>query len=398
MKRSLFGYGTTTKPLAKEGGWDIYDDKFTQISQDEFGNNLLPCEKFDAQKSELEIPSPGFLPTHKLIQKSQNLISEYDYFFDNFPPSVWISGTNGKTTTTQMLQYLLANRGSCEGGNIGTPLALLDKNAPLWILETSSFTMYYTKKAYPNVYLLLPITQDHLDWHKDFKEYEDAKLSPLKRMEKGSLAILPKKYKHIKTNAHCIFYENEEDLAYEFGINLHDIHIKEPFLFDALLALACEYVLYQSISIDKINSFKIDHHKMEEFKDKKGRLWVNDTKGTNDDATIAALKRYKNRKIHLILGGVDKGLDMDELLKYLKTLHVTIYAIGDTTEKITNLAKNLNLHVTPSKDIKTAVETINKSLKIGEVALLSPATSSFDQFTSYKHRGEFFVKCVDKIS
>lgn len=398
MRRSLFGYGTTTKPLAKSGNWDIYDDKFDKQSKDEYKNNLLPSCLFDPNKSKLEFISPGFLPTHELIKKAKNPISEYDYFFNDMPISVWISGTNGKTTTTQMLQHLLSSKGSCEGGNIGRPLALLDKKAPLWILETSSFTLYYTKKAYPNIYILLPITQDHLDWHKNFKEYEDTKLTPLSRMQKGSLAILPKKYEGIKTLAYTIFYNDEEDLALQFGIGLDKIKVKEPFLIDGLLALSCEKILYQTLSIDKINNFKIDKHKMEEFKDKRGRLWVNDTKGTNDDATIAALKRYKDRKIHLILGGVDKGLVMHELFKYIKLLHVSIYAIGDTTDKITNLANSLDINVISCKDIKTAVENIDKSLKIDEVAILSPATSSFDQFNSYKHRGEFFIDCVAKIS
>ncbi len=398
MKKSLFGYGNTTKALAKSGGWDIFDDKFTCKTEDEFRNTLLPTNEFDPEKSSLEIPSPGFNPKHPLIKSAKNLISEYDYLFDDMPVSVWISGTNGKTTTTQMLQHLLCVRGSLEGGNIGTPLASLDKTAPIWILETSSFTMHYTKKAYPNIYLLLPITQDHLDWHKDFKEYEDAKLSPLKRMEKGSVTVLPKKYEGIKTNAYCIFYEDEKSLAKEFDIDLEKLHVKEPFLLDALLALACEEVLYQTKSINKLNNFKIDHHKMEELNDKKGRLWVNDTKGTNDDATKAALKRYKDKKIHLILGGVDKGLDMSELFTYMQNLNISIYAIGDTCEKIATYAQKFNIKVFTCKNIKTAVQTIDQSLKIGEVALLSPATSSFDQFSSYKHRGEFFMECVEKIS
>lgn len=397
MKRSLFGYGTTTKPLAKSGGWDIYDDNFATKSVDEYGNNLLPNSFFDAEKSTLEIPSPGFLPTHELIQKAKHLTSEYDYFFESFPKSIWISGTNGKTTTTQMLQHLLKERGSQAGGNIGTPLASLDKNAKLWILETSSFTFYYTKKAYPDVYLLLPVTPDHLNWHKDFAEYEECKLSPLKRMKKGSHAVLPKKYKGISSDATLHFYASEEDLAKQFGIDIKSVHIKEPFLFDALLALAGEKILHHEVSVDKINTFKIDHHKMEEFHDTKGRLWVNDTKGTNDDATIAALKRYKNKKIHLILGGVNKGLDMKEIFEFFESLEITIYAIGDTTEKIIQKAKKHNLSVVISHDIQTAVSQIDKVLHEDEVALLSPATSSFDQFDSYKDRGEFFVKCVNEL-
>ncbi len=399
MKKSLFGYGTTTKAIAASGGWDIYDDKFTNTSTDEFGNHLHPSELFNPDKSELEVTSPGIKPTNELIKKAKNLVSEYDYFFSSFPTSVWISGTNGKTTTTQMCEFLLSSRGAISGGNIGTPLANLDKNKPIWLLETSSFTLHYTKKAYPNIYILLPIAQDHLDWHKDFSEYENDKLSVLARMPKGSVAILPKKYEDkIQSHAHCIFYKNAQDLCDEFDLNLDEIKIKEPFLLDALLALSCQKILYNCADIEKLNSFKIDHHKIEEFNDAKQRLWVNDTKGTNLDATIAALKRYKDKKIYLILGGVDKGLCMDELFIFMQKLNICIYAIGETTEKISDLSKKFNINVKPCGDIKTAVEQISEELKKDEVALLSPATSSFDQFKSYLQRGEFFTNCVKNLT
>ncbi len=398
MKKSLFGYGTTTKPIAKSGGWNIYDDKFKTKSIDEFENNLLPTHEFEPEKSSLEITSPGLKPSHELIKKAKNLMSEYDYFFDKFSTSIWISGTNGKTTTTQMCEFLLQTNGAVAGGNIGTPLANLDEKANIWILETSSFTLHYTKKAYPNIYILLPITQDHLDWHKDFNEYEQDKLSVLKRMQKGSVAILPKKYEgKIKTLAYCIFYENEQDLCHEFSFDIKSINVKEPFLIDAILALSCQKILFNTADIDKINSFKIDHHKIEEFFDRQNRLWVNDTKGTNIDATIAALKRYKDKKIHLILGGVDKGLCMNELFLFMQNLNICVYAIGQTTDIICDLGKNFGVNTLSCKEIKTAVKNINKELKKDEVALLSPATSSFDQFSSYLHRGEYFVQCVKEL-
>ena len=115
MKKSLFGYGLTTRAIAehcqKDGCWEIYDDKF-EISSgapklDEFGNALLNPSEFDPAASELEIPSPGFPPHHELVRKARNLISEYDYFDDYEGLKIWISGTNGKTTTTKMMQYLL---------------------------------------------------------------------------------------------------------------------------------------------------------------------------------------------------------------------------------------------------------------------------------------------------
>ena len=87
---------------------------------------------------------------------------------------IGITGTNGKTTTTQMCQYLLEKFDSCYGGNIGVPLSGLNKDKKIWILETSSFTLHYTKKAKPNIYILLPITEDHITWHGNFDEYKKA--------------------------------------------------------------------------------------------------------------------------------------------------------------------------------------------------------------------------------
>lgn len=398
MRRSLFGYGTTTKPLAKQGKWDIYDDSFTYKKMDEFGNTLFPSSLFDPNKSSLEFISPGFPPTHPLIQKAKHPISEYDYFLNDAPPSIWISGTNGKTTTTGMLEHLLKINNAQAGGNYGTPLAALNTNASLWILETSSFTMFYTKKATPFLYALLPITPDHLNWHKDYKEYENSKLNVLRRMRKDAVALIPKKYATYPTNAFLVPYENEHDLAKYFNLDIEAIHFKEPFLLDALLALACQKIIYGDADINQLNTFKIDRHKMEEFQDAKQRIWVNDTKGTNDDATIAALKRYHDKHIHLILGGVDKKIDNTKLFNFFETLpKLSIYAIGETALQIEQEAKKRGLHAILSHNINDAVQSIDKVLDANSIALLSPATSSFDQFNSYKHRGDFFIECVKKL-
>jgi UDP-N-acetylmuramoylalanine--D-glutamate ligase len=118
--------------------------------------------EFDINSDELTVVSPGIPPSNYLVQNTKNLISEYDLFLTSFCPlrsvspfSIWISGTNGKTTTTAMMQHLLEEKGSVCGGNIGTPLASLNQKANIWILETSSFTLHYTKRAKPNIYILL---------------------------------------------------------------------------------------------------------------------------------------------------------------------------------------------------------------------------------------------------
>lgn len=401
MVRSLFGYGKTTKALASSAKfgeiWDIYDDKFSKISKDEFGNLLLPVSKFDASKSELEIPSPGFPREHSLIKSAKNLISEYDYFNDTTPTKIWISGTNGKTTTTGMCEFLLRKFGGVMGANVGTPLANMDKNAKFWILETSSFTLYYTKFATPKIYALLPITPDHLSWHGSMDEYEKAKLKPLPMMSESSIAIIPAKFRGVKSKAKIYFYENESDLARICGVNLSDVKFRVPFLEDALMALSVAKFSVGICDTKLLNEFRLDKNRVEEFNDKFDRLWVNDTKATNIDACLKALDRYQDKKIHLILGGDDKGVDLSPLFEKFKGLNIEIYAIGSNTEKIMNLATKFGIKAFKCEFLENAVSEISKSLKVGEVGLLSPACASLDQFSSYEERGAKFKEFILKL-
>ena len=445
MRGSLFGYGKTTQAIArvlgaKFGGFDIYDDSFMQRKSDEFGNTLLnPCE-FKAEESAFEIPSPSFPREHKLIKAAKNLISEYDFFYDAMPKSVWISGTNGKTTTTQMTQHLLKEHGSQMGANVGVPLAELDANARIWVLETSSFTLHYTRSAKPEIYALLPITADHISWHGSFENYERDKLSVLERLKEGDIAILPKIQAQHKLAKGCkgqiIAYEDEFDLADKMGINIDKISFQTPFLMDAVLALSIEKILLDKTSYDKLNAFIIEPNKLEELLDARGRLWVNDTKATNIDAALAALKRYQNKKIHLIIGGDDKGVSLRPLFETMKALKIELYTIGTSAEKIlaladefgikahkcellqnavalidknfstpnlsehssVNLSKNSKKNSVNSNHAKTNSALNSTNLNHNEVALLSPACASLDQFSSYAKRGEVFKKCVFQLT
>jgi UDP-N-acetylmuramoylalanine--D-glutamate ligase len=395
---SLFGYGKTTKALAKLCKDAVfYDDKCLKPFVDEKGFKVKPSADFDPRYSDLEFVSPGIAPSNELVKKAKNLQSEYDYFVDTTPLKIWISGTNGKTTTTQMMQHLLQDKKSEAGGNIGTPLAELDKNSSIWILETSSFTIHYTKKALPNIYVLLPINPDHLSWHGSMDEYVKAKLKPLENMQEGEVAIIPHKYKDIKTNAFVIPYKDEDDLANYFEIDKNKVNFSGAFLADALLAMAVDKILFDRVDYNKINSFKLDPHRQEELYDSKGRLWVNDTKATNIDASIAALKRYEALHVELILGGDDKGVDLSELFEYIKAKDIHIYSIGSNKEKIQKLSERYNIQCSTCRDLLDAIEKIDKNLKKDEVALLSPAASSLDEFTSYAQRGDIFKKRVSQI-
>ena len=435
---SLFGYGLTTKAIARKlgGGCTFFDDNCKTPYTDEMDNRIFPSEMFDPDKSSLEITTPSLPPKHPLIQQAKNLMSEYDYFLGSreqsignkeqgagsnktkalqsdayqnsylLPPTsylskpftIWISGTNGKTTTTQMLTHLLKDRGAVSGGNIGTPLAELDPKAPIWVLETSSFTLHHTHTASPDIYLLLPITPDHLDWHGTPEAYAADKLRPLLTMREGELALVPKGLDLPKTDAYVVEYDSNAFLCDYFGLDQTKLDYKGAFLQDALLALAVTKVLFDTTDYNLLNRFERDAHRQEELTDAKGRLWVNDSKATNLDAAIQAVKTYAHTPIHLILGGDDKGVDLTLLFKTIAPMDITIYSIGANSEKVKALSERFGIALKEAETLDRAVAMIDKVHTDNSTALLSPAAASFDQFNSYKHRGETFVSFIKALS
>jgi len=388
---NLFGYGLTTKAIATRfGPATFYDDNVTQPFIDDAGNRVKPVSEFQAKYSSLEVISPSIPPYHPLVQQAQHLLCEYDFFADDMPFSIWISGTNGKTTTTRMIQTLLEDKGSECGGNIGTPLAALSPDAPLWILETSSYMLHYVKEAKPDIYVLLPIAPDHLKWHGDFEAYEQAKLAPLAFMKDGEAVILPRKYADVPTKGFKILYDGADDLAEYFGIDIAKIDFKGGFLLDAVLAMGVDKILYDRLDYDKINNFTLDKHRQEKVYDSQGRLWVNDSKATNIDATIAALDAFSDKTIHIILGGDDKGVDLQPLFEALKPLDITIYAIGANESRLMKMATHNHVKGVACQTMQKAQEAIDKVLIKESIALLSPAAASFDQFKAYTVRGQEF--------
>ncbi len=373
-----------------------------QAIKEKFPQSILYDESdfslYDKTSNDITIVSPGIPPSNFMVKNSSNIMSDYDLMEEKMPFCIWISGTNGKTTTTQMIQHLLKDKGSLYGGNIGTPLFALDTKASIWILETSSFTLHYTNKARPNLYILLPISQDHISWHGSYKEYQKAKLKPLDRMKEGEIAIIPKEFENYPTKALKIVYNSSYDLCNEFNIKQEDIKFKEPFLLDSLLALACQKILFDEISYEKINSFVIDEHKVEEFRDKRDRLWVDDSKATNTDASINALIPYKDKRILLILGGVDKKVDLISLFEYMKNLDIEIYLIGLDYVRFEKLCKKYEIAYIICKTLENAVSKMSEKHDQNSLAILSPSTSSYDQFDSYIHRGKEFKKLVNNLS
>jgi UDP-N-acetylmuramoylalanine--D-glutamate ligase len=415
MQISFFGYGLTTRAIAKKlgGGCSFYDDNCTESYTDAEGNHIHPSAQFDPDKSQIEILTPSIPPQHPLLQKAKNPVSEYDYFLHNVgrgvlsptmdtnthtkPFTIWISGTNGKTTTTQMLTHILEKRGAVYGGNIGVPLAELDPAAAIWVLESSSYTLHHTRHASPDIYLLLPITPDHLDWHGTAEQYEADKLRPLLTMREGELALVPKGLTLPQTDAWVVEYDSNAFVENFFSLDGTKLRYKAAFLQDALLSLAVTRTLFDEADYDLLNAFQLDHHRQEELTDSQGRLWVNDSKATNVDATVQAIHTYSDRKIHLILGGDDKGVDMTPLMDLIATEAITLYTVGSNSDMLISMAATRSIPAHSCHTLIEAVKAIDTHLQADEVALLSPAASSLDQFPSYARRGELFMETVQNL-
>ncbi|MDU7693167.1 MAG: UDP-N-acetylmuramoyl-L-alanine--D-glutamate ligase [Helicobacter sp.] len=457
MKIALLGNGKSTKAIIKRlknTQFRIFDDAIKEPfcaessdaeSSDEGGKNAyFPSSFFDANNFDLQIISPGIPQHHFLAQKAINKISEYDFFYDELKShfNIWISGTNGKTTTTRMLEFLLNlcavkypkfspflilpnDTLARTGGNIGYPIAQIlsesenkGENKGILILETSSFMLHYTKRAFPQIYALLNVAQDHIDWHQNFENYLHAKLEILKRMPKDTLAILPKSLNVPKTEAKLVFFDDHLDLAKLCGLTIADltqsssarssnpaqsnssVHLgsqifKEPFLQDALVALFITKHIFKDIDLKEILEdfahFKIDSNRLEEFVIN-GVLYVNDSKATNVSAALVALERYKNKDLYVILGGEDKGADLDELIRKLEQIRPKIFLIGKNAQRLAILCQNLDFILCKTLDL--AMHEIRSAVAQSKNAcvLLSPAAASTDQFSSYAARGDRFIE------
>jgi UDP-N-acetylmuramoylalanine--D-glutamate ligase len=209
-------------------------------------------------------------------------------------------------------------------------------------------------------------------------------------MREGEAIILPKMFADIPTKGFKILYETEHDLAQYFGFDTTKIKFKGAFLMDALIAMGIDKILYDRCDYDRINAFILDPHRQEELRDSQGRLWINDSKATNIDATLAALRTYKDEKIHLILGGDDKGVELEELFTPLKNYDVIVYAIGSNAERLQTLCEQYIIPCTLCHTLDVAVSKIDKKHTRHTIAMLSPAAASLDQFSSYAERGNLF--------
>jgi len=378
---------------------------------------------------ELIIPSPGVPADAPLLQSARakgiTIWSEIELAYRFLKGRlIGITGSNGKTTTTSLVDHILKDAGysTILAGNIGTPLiGLVDasRDDTITLLELSSFQLELIETFRPNIGVFLNLTSDHLDRHHTMRAYGAAKARLFENQTEEDSAVLnaddsattpyapsrPQVYwfsrkQRVAQGAYLrggeiIFRRDgkEEAVLKRDAIALPGAHNLENVL---AAVVAASIVGAEAGAIAKgVRSFAGVEHRLEFVAEIGGVRYYNDSKATNVDATLKALDAFSGR-ILVILGGKDKGSDYTELQKPLREKAILALLVGAAAEKIEKQIAG-NVAVEHAGTIERAVEIASHAAQPGDIVLLAPACASFDQFQNFEHRGRVFKELVRQL-
>jgi len=379
---------------------------------------------------DLIVVSPGVPvdapPLKQARSLGESVIGEIELAAQFLPgPVVAITGSNGKTTTTTLAAEIMTASGfpTLVGGNIGTPaISLAERATPetVIVLEVSSFQLETIQTFRPKVAVVLNVTPDHLDRHRTFEIYVDAKARIFENQQASDFAVLNADdptcvSMGTRTKAQVFWFSRHDEVqrgawvrdgkilfrdakGHREILEVADIPLKGAHNLENVLAAVCAGAL-MGCPPDKIRQavrdFKAVEHRLEFVATIRGVDYYNDSKATNVDATIKALESFPSN-IHLILGGNDKGSDYTVLNDLLKQRVKRVYTIGAAAAKIESQIKGPE--IIHAETLENAVRKANAAAQPGDVVLLAPACASFDQFKSYEHRGKVFKEIVHSLS
>ncbi len=369
---------------------------------------------------DLIVKNPAIMATSDVAKKIHELnipcINEMELAYHYLPEYltiIGVTGSNGKTTTVTMIYNLLKLHGYkvILGGNIGTPLCDLLSDISsndILLLEISDHQLYDFHDFKTNISVLTNLCPTHLDYHGTYENYINTKKKIFNNHTNKDIAVI--NYSNIdsmnltKDIASSKIYFNNDSNYIKDGflyldnkkyVNLDDMLLKGTHNYENLLA---SLLVVKLFNLDKekvtefIKTFRGVEHRIEYVKTIDGVDYYNDSKSTNPTATITALKTF-NKPIHLILGGLNRNQDFNELNNYLDNVKI-IYSIGEVTEIVSDYAQTKNIPCIKCYNLNTAIQKIKENVEGGEIVLLSPGSSSQDQYKKFEDRGDEFKKLI----
>ncbi len=448
-KVAVIGLGVSNLPLLdylyeKKAQVTVFDERnIDEIPQDiinkintyefkySFGRNCLE----NLKGFNLIFRSPSCLPTKPELQEEANrgaiVTTEVEMLMEMCPCKIiGVTGSDGKTTTTSMINAILRKAGynTFLGGNIGTPLfTRLPEIKPddIVVLELSSFQLMNMHVS-PDIAVITNITPNHLNIHKDYEEYIEAKKNIFKNQNENGILIL--NYDNDitrscakETKGKVIFFSSKEKLDNGFivdenvikecedKVRKHILNTDEVILRgnhnfqNIATALAATKALVDiDIAVQAIKEFKPVEHRIEFIREIDGVKWYNDSASSSPTRTLSGINAFKENII-LIAGGYDKNLDYKPLAKPVVEKVSSLILIGQTAEKIFDAVKgeaekeNKKIDIYMCDSLEQTIEIAKKSAKKGDVVLFSPASASFDMFKNFADRGEKFKNLVNNI-
>ena len=409
---------------------DMKCDNLDEISElEKLGVNVIITKDqtsiFD-NTYDYVVKNPGVRLDHPVVLKAQKfnipVITELEVAYRYLPEVkiIGITGSNGKTTTTTITYEFLKTAGLPVhlAGNIGLPLCdQIDdiKKGDILVVEVSSHQLVNLDKFKADIAVLTNLYQVHLDFFGTYEKYKLNKLRIFINQSANSVAILnkgdsevyeltkdlkaSKKYFSSKDEQADIYIEGDfivyknEKLLELSSIRVKGMHNYENIM--AAILVAKEFNVSNEVIKEVLNNFAGVEHRIEFVTKLNGREFYNDSKATNVDSTITALKSFNNDVV-LILGGLDRGHSFDPLLPYLTHVkHIVCY--GETKERIKEFAFKNNIDVTVTDSLEEATHAAYNISLEGDTILLSPACASWDQYKNFEQRGDEFKEIVSSL-
>ncbi len=399
-KALVIGLGISGRAACRfllRAGADVtaYDQKASLIAgetevKELVSSGLKLTGSLECVDTDFLIPSPGIAKTHPLYRQAAaagvKIIGEAELAFSHMSvPAIGITGTNGKTTVTEMTAHILNDSGKTAFplGNNGAALTDRPQNEGIVVAELSSYQIETLATPALDVAVILNISPDHLDRYESIEEYAAAKFRLQNILKPGAPFylhpdLIDRYPSLIKKNVAS--YITEDVSTFEEENLLASFHLVKHFGIS-------ENQFKKSAS-----TFCKPPHRLEFVKEVKGVYYYNDSKGTNIDSVLKAVGSFSG-KVILIAGGKDKGVSFQSWIKPFISKVLCICALGEAKEKI---YRELSPHLTVKKfgTLACALDYSSSIAKEGETVLLSPGCSSFDQYANFEERGNEFKKIV----